>query len=442
VSSSGESTVNAHYLDNVMLVAEARDVEATEDIYSSTGMKLVAKGYAIQSHMRERLLAHKLTKPLEDCLAVSDGVTAAHCLKVAERLLDTHPVLRALCNTGQHGPMAVLTEATFAGRLQSLMTVYNEHRVGKLDHAMCVTLIAQSLAHRMNPGDADGHKVMLVAGLAHDVGELYIDPSYLQPNTPLSPHEWRHIAAHPLIAYNLLKDLNGLARPAAALIVDHHERLDGFGYPQGHKQPPPPPQAQLLGVAEMLAGLLGSGSGFLQHANVATRLIPGEFARPVIDVISQAYKDCQIEDHALMDEDTVQQTLNASRDVAERLQRQADVQTAFAPAVQRSSSAFKQLWQDALTRFERIRRAWSSTGLDVQPDGAWLLQESHDMQREVAIVLMEVRWRLRELERELQMRVARVAPTDQPLITRYLQELRQRVGDVIQLPQTAPPSPP
>ncbi len=442
MSTSTETSVNEHYLDNVMTVAEERQVEATEDIYSNTGMKLVAKGYAIHRNMRDRLLEHKLTKPLEDCLAVSDGVTGARCLSVAEQLLDTHPVLRALTGQGPHSPMHVLAEATFAGRLQTLMTVYNEHRAGKLDHALRVALIAMSLLKRLTPDDPEGLKVMLVAGLAHDVGELYIDPRYLETGTPLTHVEWRHIVTHPIVAHGLLKDLNGLARPAAALILDHHERLDGFGYPAGHKQPPPKPEAQILAIAEMLAGLLENKDSFLQHADVACKLIPGEFSRPVIDLVSQAYKDCRAEDNALMDTGNLGQALTSSQAVAERFQRIADVQTAFAPLTLKASTPYKALWSQGLERFERIRRAWSSTGLDVHPDATWLNQESPDMQREVAIVLMEVRWRLRELEREMRSRVSRLAAADMPLLERYLQEVRTRVGEVTEPTADAATSPP
>jgi hypothetical protein len=434
---AGASQVNEFYLDNVMVVAEDRLIEASEDIYSTSGMKLVAKGNKIEGRIRERLLEHTLTKPLEDCLAVADGVTAAHCIAVAERLLARHPVLRALCGQDPDGPLAVLAQASFGGRLQTLMTVYNEHRAGKIDHAMCVALIAMSLLHRLPDHDQHSLAVMLVAGLAHDVGELYINPSYLDGSHRLSTQEWRHIMTHPVIAHDLLKDLSGLAPEAAALIADHHERLDGFGYPVGHKQPPPDVPAQILGVAEMLAGLLDKGHSFLQHASVATKLIHGEFSRPVIDVVSKAYHDCQVEDEALMDAQGLEETLQTSKAVAERMHQVMEVQATVAALVQKASPAFRQLWAQALERFERIKRAWSSTGLDVQPDGSWLLQESPAMQREVAIVLMEVRWRLRELDREMRSRVSIKAPGELPLLERYLQEVQRRVGEVV-----LPPEPP
>ncbi|PHN95950.1 hypothetical protein CSC81_17635, partial [Tenacibaculum discolor] len=82
----------------------------------------------------------------------------------------------------------------------------------------------------------------------------------------------------------------------------------------------------------------------------------------------------------------------------------------------------------ALERFESIRRAWSSTGLDVQPDGAWLHNEPPAMQREVAAVLREINWRLRELDRELHARVIRYAAGDLPMLERYLKEVRATAG--------------
>lgn len=423
MSQTAHSAVNVHYLDHVMTVAEERQVEATEDIYAENGMKLIAKGYAINKNMRERLIEHKLIKPLEDCMAVSDGVTGARCATMAEQVLDTHPVLRAMCVSDRRvSPVKLLGDSTFAGRLQTLLTVYSEHLPGKLDHAVCVTLAAVSLAQRMMPGETDALMVLLVAALSHDVGELYIDPKYLQKGAQLGPKEWRHIAAHPVIAHGLLKDLTGLAKPASALILDHHERLDGFGYPQGKRSGQVGEPAQVLAVAEMLGGMIERGGGVLQQSDVAVKLIFGEFSRPVIDVVNRTFKECRDAD-AAQDSDTLHEALQMSRVLGERLDRIVHVQQAFKPMFERGSPPFKSLWVHAQERFESIRRAWSSTGLDVQPDGSWLLQEPPVMQREVAIILKEISWRLRELERELHARVTRHAAGDLPLLERYLKEI-------------------
>jgi hypothetical protein len=60
---------NPHYVDHVVATAAARGIEACEHIVASNGTKLVAKGTRIDAQMRERLLQHKLSKPLEEYLA-------------------------------------------------------------------------------------------------------------------------------------------------------------------------------------------------------------------------------------------------------------------------------------------------------------------------------------------------------------------------------------
>lgn len=415
-----------------MTVAEERPVEATEDIYATNGMKLVAKGYAINHSMRDRLLEHKLIKPLEDCMAVSDGVTGARCAEVAERLLDTHPILRAAdMPKAATNALKMMADSTYAGRLQTLLTVYNEHRPGKLDHGICVSLFALNLAQRASPGDTKGLDVMLLAGLAHDVGELYIDPNHLQKDARLGIKEWRHIAAHPVIAHSLLKDLPGVARPASALILEHHERCDGYGYPLGKRGAQLSLPSQILAAAEMLTGLLEKENAPLAHAGIAVKLIHGEFSREVIDAVSNACRQHQ-QPEGLPATNLLGDALQLSRAMGHRLQQILVTQDAFEASIQRGSAPFKKLWLEAQERFASILRAWSSTGLDVQPDGTWLQQEPTSMQEEVTFVLQEIKWRLKELEREMLARTTQHAPGDVPLLERYLAEVRQQAGSPIE----------
>ena len=73
---AGENEVNPHYLEHVIATGLTREVEVSEDIYAHNGMKLLAKGARVNGDTRDRLLEHKLLKPLEDCLEITGGVTA------------------------------------------------------------------------------------------------------------------------------------------------------------------------------------------------------------------------------------------------------------------------------------------------------------------------------------------------------------------------------
>ncbi|MFX8215154.1 HD domain-containing protein, partial [Acinetobacter baumannii] len=84
-------------------------------------------------------------------------------------------------------------------------------------HAVGVALVAKALARRLLPGDVDQHRRIGLAGLLHDVGELYLDPGHLQRGAPLQAEQWRQIVSHPVIGHRVLRDLDGGAADLAEL---------------------------------------------------------------------------------------------------------------------------------------------------------------------------------------------------------------------------------
>lgn len=76
-------------------LGEHYQVCASEDIYDTKGVKLLAKGVALAPGMQERLIRHKLHKPLETSLSVADGVTIDRVMAVARQLLDELSPLQA-----------------------------------------------------------------------------------------------------------------------------------------------------------------------------------------------------------------------------------------------------------------------------------------------------------------------------------------------------------
>jgi HD-GYP domain-containing protein (c-di-GMP phosphodiesterase class II) len=69
-------------------------------------------------------------------------------------------------------------------------------------------------------------------GLLHDIGKISIPKSILTKPGELAEEEWALIRAHTKQGYSILKDAN-LPWPAAEAALQHHERLDGSGYPNG-----------------------------------------------------------------------------------------------------------------------------------------------------------------------------------------------------------------
>ena len=76
-------------------------------------------------------------------------------------------------------------------------------------------------------------RALAIGGLVHDIGKLSIADSILKKPGPLDDDEYRTIQRHAEWGYRLLEEIGGFSDTVRRLVRDHHERLDGAGYPNG-----------------------------------------------------------------------------------------------------------------------------------------------------------------------------------------------------------------
>jgi GAF domain-containing protein len=88
----------------------------------------------------------------------------------------------------------------------------------------------------------------------HDIGKIYVPAEILNRPGQLSPPEFEIIKSHPQIGYDIIKDVK-FPWPVADMILQHHERLDGSGYPQGLKGEQIILEARILAVADVVEAM-------------------------------------------------------------------------------------------------------------------------------------------------------------------------------------------
>jgi putative nucleotidyltransferase with HDIG domain len=96
---------------------------------------------------------------------------------------------------------------------------------------------------------------LAVGGLLHDVGKLAVPNDILQKPGALTDDEFDVIKKHPEVGSDLVRDL-GFSRQVARLVLDHHERLDGTGYPRGLGAPDLDIETRILAVCDVFDALL------------------------------------------------------------------------------------------------------------------------------------------------------------------------------------------
>jgi hypothetical protein len=406
-------TVNQHYLGHVVELSASSDIEASEDIVAANGLKLLAKGARIDGRVRDRLLQHRLTKPLEQMMRVVDGVATRRIDRVAEELVERHALLRQLCGEVQ-GPLltTALRELGLTAQVDSLLSVYAGQGAARLEHAVGMALLVGALSQALKASAGD-LPLLLRAGLLHDVGELYIDPALLRPGVQLDPQGWKHIATHPIVGSAVLKDMPGAGAAVAAAVLNHHERLDGFGYPQGLRGDRLSLPGQLLAVGELLMGVIESGHEAGERAAIAMKLVPGEFNRELLDRVASVARELR----EVMPAPRAREAGEVGRRwrrVAASLERTRAMREAFV-ARPPPPGTLRDTLEEALHRCDRMRAAFTSAGLGCQqaPELAAELEALAPAElAEVAIVLREIEWRIVELERLLTMRAERLAAAE------------------------------
>ena len=103
--------------------------------------------------------------------------------------------------------------------------------------------------------DQEQLETLEYAGILHDVGKLAIDSTILSKPDRLTDEEWRKMREHPRVGANIMMEVPFL-RDAAELVLCHHERYDGSGYPHGLKGEQIPIEGRLLAVADTFDAIL------------------------------------------------------------------------------------------------------------------------------------------------------------------------------------------
>lgn len=120
-------------------------------------------------------------------------------------------------------------------------------------HGARVAEHAERIARAMGlPAPAIGR--VRVAARLHDLGKVWIARDILDKPGPLTEREWGEIRRHPSVAARLLR--GGDFHDVAAIVIAHHERPDGAGYPDGIPSEEAPLEAQIVAVADVYDAML------------------------------------------------------------------------------------------------------------------------------------------------------------------------------------------
>jgi putative nucleotidyltransferase with HDIG domain len=115
-------------------------------------------------------------------------------------------------------------------------------------HSAAVARYSRAIAQRAGYSRRE-EELVHIAALLHDIGKFILPDRILKANVPLTDEDWMLIKRHPQQGARVVSSLDGYG-PVAEIILAHHERIDGKGYPRGLAGDDIPELARIISVAD------------------------------------------------------------------------------------------------------------------------------------------------------------------------------------------------
>lgn len=139
--------------------------------------------------------------------------------------------------------------------LESIIFLFEQTEKSSANHSRRVAALALFIGEKLGFRGAKLRN-LYTAALLHDIGKISIPSNILTKNGPLTIEEIQYIKTHPLISSRILKNFKELSH-LERIVLYHHERMDGSGYPEGLKGNEIPLDARIIAVLDVFEALIG-----------------------------------------------------------------------------------------------------------------------------------------------------------------------------------------
>lgn len=145
------------------------------------------------------------------------------------------------------------TDVALQGMIETLVRINERHDPYTAGSARRVAALAVALAREAGL-DGQSQDAIRVAALLHDVGNVAVPAAILAKPAPLTEHEVALMRTHAEEGCKLLADID-FGAPVADIVLEHHERVDGSGYPRGIKGDDTLIEARVLAIADTVEAM-------------------------------------------------------------------------------------------------------------------------------------------------------------------------------------------
>ncbi|MFC3150922.1 HD-GYP domain-containing protein [Litoribrevibacter euphylliae] len=231
------TTANDQYLGHVTDLGETDVVTASEDIVSAKGVLLLPKGATINKNLLARLQQHSINKEVDQVISIQDTLDASSLMEFWQEYLKENPQYKASLDLlhDRDMPIRGFARLRLNTSMRNKVTVCKKQKPDLFEHSMLVTYTALCVADMMQIPRMEADD-LATAAIFHDLGMLHLSEELEDRGNIFTPEQERHIASHPIIMHRILDQFPEYQDSIAKIVLEHHERLDGSGYPMAKSE--------------------------------------------------------------------------------------------------------------------------------------------------------------------------------------------------------------
>ena len=245
-----------HFTQAVAELGETQPLVASCAIFNVNGVKIIDKGIPINLGLYERLTQHKLSAPIENCVSSSNAVTGKTLMASAAAVLDEIPFFTRMVPDSKTRKLLLDAVETMPlpEPIAFQLTIARDVRPEIYQQLVRAALTAGWLTKTPLLSRFDV-TAATAAGMLHDIGMLHVDPLLLRPQHALSAAQQRQLYSHPLVSTLLVERHLQYPKEVVRAVREHHEYMDGSGYPRHISADAISPLGKLLSLATVVASM-------------------------------------------------------------------------------------------------------------------------------------------------------------------------------------------
>lgn len=224
-----------YYIHRVYELSKLKNIVTQRDLVSERGQILITKNRAL-SEISEKIIHTTFGNSMTNAFVFQDDEninldTICYDIKA---LISSRGIVSTLIHVLPNSYMIldIFTKLSIEDVMLFKLTLMKDSIPDLYHHSLSVAITAVYLGIQNNES-IDNLIKLALAGLFHDIGHLYINPALDNPEYRATKRDKLDIRKHPMIASLILKSIFHYHTDVSNAIRDHHERLDGSGYPGG-----------------------------------------------------------------------------------------------------------------------------------------------------------------------------------------------------------------